>query len=635
MKNLTTILFLLVTLMTFGQAPVPYNPQTIGQPSRNQKVGKGLKVIDTLAVDGKSYLWDSVGIGTNTPDHFLDVHGSVHIVTNDSLYHYTCDSVTLPTVGVTIPFCGTNFGSGDTLSINGNFDLRNAGQPFDRCNGSLYANPTNGLFFGLFLTPRGIAQWSTNGFTYLYDADCPSCVNQGNSVGLFGTGDNTLMGDSAGAFSTANANIGIGSHVLMYDSTGENVAVGNNSQKLNNGGGNVTIGNFSMANCLTCDNNSTLGFGTFEHFQGSNNIAIGNDALEGTIGTSLSFHDAIAIGNSAGFNGLGANSIAIGSQAGYEDSTTEDMLFIGRSNDYIMRGTGGSVDTLALFTDLIVRNNNVLIGSPSVWDSVKTPLTVVQNTGSNIWIGKNNLCGATLTSNFSSQGIFAAGSYKDTLGNWIATCTGSSSMELAGANVAWRLNSGLTYGNSFTPDTALILNSSALYPFSTLDLGTYLNPYDTVYANVLVGSNGVLDSKYTDAGNGASTNTDTLALKTIDGGTLANDGDFITLDAWYGGDGLTAVNVEIRFGDTTIANIVYANAPSSPPDRVSLKLVRSGASSERIIYTFVNGALFVVTTGDVDIQKDLSADQDITFEVTPAAANANTVVFKGWTIQKN
>ena len=109
MRNLIIAALLVMGTLAYGQ-PL-FNPATIGQASRNQKVAKSLVVNDTLLVDGR------VGINTNNPTTTLDVNGGLHVAGNIAQV-YTNDTFG-NTVGATPYFAAllTSFGAPQPGSV--------------------------------------------------------------------------------------------------------------------------------------------------------------------------------------------------------------------------------------------------------------------------------------------------------------------------------------------------------------------------------------------------------------------------------------------------------------------------------------------------------------------------------------
>lgn len=102
MKKITFI-FLFLCSISFGQNLG--NPAIIGQTNRNQKVGKGLQVEDTLLVKGKVF-FKNLSISTDTFINVSDINGKIGKIGKTSLLNSSSQTLSI---------------SNDTLTIsNGN-----------------------------------------------------------------------------------------------------------------------------------------------------------------------------------------------------------------------------------------------------------------------------------------------------------------------------------------------------------------------------------------------------------------------------------------------------------------------------------------------------------------------------------
>jgi len=379
-KKILTVIFVMVSIAVFGQKPTvqQYLAPNSGTANFGTKksfvMGDGTGN-DTLWIDGRTF---------GEKAYFVD--GYNHIIL-DSVMINPDEVFGAGIFTGKVPFGGTMWQRGDTMALVGVADYRaivggSSGYGmgyFDFNAQEISIAKVNGLGFNLESVTRHIPIYSNEywlaGFIdkgvdsselnlaigtvvpHNYGTDVINVIDIGGRNYFLrptGASDNVYIGAYTGDSATANSNIGFGNNTLRIDSIGENVAVGHNNQKVNKGGGNSGTGNLSMVRCRYCSDNSYLGFGTIEHFVVSNGaIAIGNSALQGYNGTNIELTNPIAIGNGAGYSGLGAYSIALGDGAGQEDSTTADMIWFGRNTDYIARGRGGSTDTLAFFGKII------------------------------------------------------------------------------------------------------------------------------------------------------------------------------------------------------------------------------------------------------------------------------------------
>lgn len=138
-----------------------------------------------------------------------------------------------------------------------------------------------------------------------------------------------------------------------------NFAMGNSALALNSTGGqNTALGAFALSNNTTGSYNLGLGYGALTNNLGNFNIAIGNQAVEGSFDE---FSHSTVIGSQAMIYGAGGDgNVVIGSGA-VSYANGADGVFIGRSVATNFAGSR-SVYIGAYTADLLSGNDNISIG---------------------------------------------------------------------------------------------------------------------------------------------------------------------------------------------------------------------------------------------------------------------------------
>jgi hypothetical protein len=173
---------------------------------------------------------------------------------------------------------------------------------------------------------------------------------QRNATLNTGVGFNSLAGSAAITTNTGVQNAALGNSTLQTNTTGTgncafgsytlsnntvgfyNTAFGNQSMLQNRTGfQNVALGHNSFANGVSGSNNTVAGFQAYEYYTGSNQVAIGANALRG----SGSITDNTGIQNTAvgtdalTTNTTGNDNTAVGYRAGNTNTTGSDNTYIG------------------------------------------------------------------------------------------------------------------------------------------------------------------------------------------------------------------------------------------------------------------------------------------------------------------
>jgi hypothetical protein len=182
---------------------------------------------------------------------------------------------------------------------------------------------------------------------------------------------NTFIGATVGSASTSNHNTIIGAASYQANNLGEaNIVVGSLSAQLNTSGSYNTVVGYNVFNSNTTGgNNAAFGFnalasnntggqniaiGRFalRYYNQSNQVAIGDQALQGSSTVSLNTGTQnTAIGYQAGFaNTSGSNNVFVGYQAGLANTSGTDNTFVG--------STSGRVNDSG--------SNNTAVGSGSL-----------------------------------------------------------------------------------------------------------------------------------------------------------------------------------------------------------------------------------------------------------------------------
>lgn len=255
------------------------------------------------------------------------------------------------------------------------------------------------------------------------DGDKNICIGNDTGIGdsLFATNKNILIGDSAGKFNKGSKHIYIGntpSDIAAYLPSNlsdggvgfvstsrsiKNIYIGNGAGlNTTDGKYNIGIGNLSLVYATTAENNIGIGNSSFTDLTtGRKNIGIGpSSGLTITTGsdnimigplagraTGTGIDNNILIGSSTGPTNTIDNLIAIGTNAGFSNSTGVNNIFVGV-------GAGSHCTT---------SSNNVFFGSNVGGNSFEGQGIQTGN-GKNIFIGTETGTYNGLTT-FGSIGI--------------------------------------------------------------------------------------------------------------------------------------------------------------------------------------------------------------------------------------
>jgi hypothetical protein len=182
------------------------------------------------------------------------------------------------------------------------------------------------------------------------------------------TGDNTFLGEYAGAANTGNFNSGFGKNALVQNTGNSNVGVGVGALSVSSGGFNCAFGNGSMAVNGAGTLNSAFGTRTLlNNNTGSRNIAFGHRTLE----ANVAGNDNTAIGYSALLFNFGSENIALGSYTPRNLQTGDANIFVGTETAI----------------NLLHGSNNVFLGNRIILDRApSTPYLAGNDTNKSVII---------------------------------------------------------------------------------------------------------------------------------------------------------------------------------------------------------------------------------------------------------
>ncbi len=370
--------------------------------------------------------------------------------------------------------------------------------------------------------------------------------NEGGSLNL-ALGNSSLYSNTSG-----ERNIGFGSYALYANKVGvDNIAIGANALRNGNhasssriaigtnalmaGGAGIAIGNYALT-ASTGTYNTAIGNGALkENTTGSNNIAMGSDALR--VNTTGTYN--LAIGNNAlTSNSTGNDNFAMGNNALSQNTTGVYNLALG-NGALSSNTTGGSnfgLGVNALRANTTGRNN-VGIGVEAMFKNTTGENnigfgngTLHENTtgNDNISLGTNSLRNNTTGNNNLAFGTNAL--YANTTGaDNVAMGPGALLNNTVGTN-----NIGLGTNSLRTNTTGkdnVALGSTALFANTT------------GVNNIAIGTNGLRNN--TTGNNNIGFGTNTLRLNTtgerniaIGDGTLSGN----TIGSYNVGLGISTLN---------------------------------------------------------------------------------------------
>ena len=251
--------------------------------------------------------------------------------------------------------------------------------------------------------------------------------------------DNTFVGLSSGVASGAGftSSVGLGASTLEAFLTGEgNTAVGAFALKsTQTGGGNTAVGNRAM----TLD---TLGY---------NNVAVGTNTL--STGTALGPSNTV-VGAYAGESYSGSQSVLIGTNAGRQAGTSNEVVAVGYNAAKAL-STGGTPGIVAIGSNALAANTNGTSNTAVGFSALSTNTSSSRNTavGFSAMAASN---GATDTVAVGSNALMSLsfGSYNVAVGS-----QAGKSLTTGGNSVLIGLNAGM---NITTAGYNIALGSSAL-----------------------------------------------------------------------------------------------------------------------------------------------------------------------------
>lgn len=230
---------------------------------------------------------------------------------------------------------------------------------------------------------------------------------QNNTTGMsnMAIGNSSLLNNTTGSF-----NMAIGRNSLNNNTIGiGNKAFGTSSLASNTiGNYNLAFGGSSLISNTTGNTNSAFGVWALRNnFSGDNNVAFGVQGLNNNIIGS----NNTAVGNDALFSSLGFGNVALGYQAGYNE-TGSGKLYIENSNadenNALIYGEFGSNNSNT--GNILRTNSRFQIGNPTgtgyafpTTDGTANQVLQTSGSGALTWVDVNsgtdnqNLTGATLT----------------------------------------------------------------------------------------------------------------------------------------------------------------------------------------------------------------------------------------------
>jgi hypothetical protein len=188
----------------------------------------------------------------------------------------------------------------------------------------------------------------------------------GKNAGTTGAGGgNTAIGTWAGATlnGSASANIAIGEYALMSNSSGtDNTVVGEFAMQSNTTGwGNTVVGKSAMYGFGSASENTAVGWNALAVNQGSDNVAVGLQALT----SNSSGTDNTGLGFLSGFtNSTGAGNIYLGTWSGFQNQTGSNNTIIGSHADVSSDGFANS--TALGYQAMVTASNMMQLGNSSV-----------------------------------------------------------------------------------------------------------------------------------------------------------------------------------------------------------------------------------------------------------------------------
>ncbi len=286
---------------------------------------------------------------------------------------------------------------------------------------------------------------------------------------------NTAFGYQAENVTTGANNTAVGYQALVSNTIGtNNTAVGYQALwTFNSSGGNNTALGYKTLRLNAGSDNIAVGYQTLYQNTGSQNTGIGSNALGNNLGGSFN----VAVGYYAlnGFNTTSnaTNNVAVGTQAGYYNTSGNDNVFVGNTNGY-NNSTGSS----NVFIGNQSGNQNTT-GSTNVFMGYQSGYFNLTG-GDNVYLGSasgyNNSSGGDNVFIGSSAGVNSSGGTNNV---FIGTLAGAATTTSANTFVGEASGIDNTSGtaNSFFGTYAGLSNVAGSYNTYIGESGTELGEY--------------------------------------------------------------------------------------------------------------------------------------------------------------
>ena len=331
--------------------------------------------------------------------------------------------------------------------------------------------------------------------------------NQG-TYGIVGGDYNTgvgaySMGASAGAAITGSSNTAIGYNAMLeaQGAVADNTAVGSGAlQNITTATKNIAIGTLALSTNTGGGDNIAIGYHAAKLGEDNtgfqNNIAIGNYALDGSTGESLS--ECVAIGYAAmsgavtaaadgstavGYTALnaltsGQKNVAVGYQAGLETTIGDSNIAIGyqalvgdgafQNDNNIAIGSANPDGTLGAMGgqwETAASTNNIAIGTGSMDGAMNNShrnTCIGTNSGTAITTGDDNVLIGNGSGTFLSAASFITG-----IGSGTLSAGGVSALALGATAVGYKALGDLSGGQGNTAVGYFALENCSTGDFNT------------------------------------------------------------------------------------------------------------------------------------------------------------------------
>ena len=239
-------------------------------------------------------------------------------------------------------------------------------------------------------------------------------VAMGSGALLLATGanNNVAIGvNTLGSVGIFGNNVGVGTNVLASStSVLPNTAVGHNAMQYNtSGGANTAMGHRAMRANLTGASNSTFGYLAGYANLGSNNTAIGREAL-----ASNTASDNTGVGYQSLFSNVSGTGLTALGYLSLTNSTASNNTGVGyRTLTSCIGGDSNTAIGASALDVLTTGTNNVSVGNGSMGNTNASRCVSVGSLSMNIGTGANDVVGLgylTLSQN-TATGSVAIGSY--------------------------------------------------------------------------------------------------------------------------------------------------------------------------------------------------------------------------------